>query len=212
MITPAETLLLDGRKENVDRVVSLRTRTITVVLDRLGDSFNMAAVLRTCEAHGIQEVHVVEHPTVKFSPHPQVTQGCDKWLDVYRHQTFDDCHRYLKTRGFLIWASALGEAATSLFDLHFNLPVALVFGNERNGCSPDVLAKVDARFWIPMRGFTQSFNVSVAVASTLTHALGWRAQHLGPAGDLSPLEADVLREKFYKLSLKQRGRIYGKKS
>ena len=78
-----ETFLLDGRKERIDRVVSLRTRTLTVVLDRLEDTFNMAAVLRTCEGMGLQELHVIENPEVPFHPNAKVTQGCDKWLDVH---------------------------------------------------------------------------------------------------------------------------------
>ncbi|HMK74438.1 MAG TPA: TrmH family RNA methyltransferase, partial [Myxococcaceae bacterium] len=79
-----ETLVLPPRREKIDQVVRLRTRSLVVVLDQIEDPFNMAAVLRTCEALGIQEVHVVEHPEIRFSPNSKVTQGCDKWLDIHR--------------------------------------------------------------------------------------------------------------------------------
>jgi tRNA (guanosine-2'-O-)-methyltransferase len=71
-------LLLEPRKERIERVLANRTRNLVVVLDRLEDSFNMAAVLRTCEAMGVQEVHVVRNPEVAWSPNSKVTQGCDK--------------------------------------------------------------------------------------------------------------------------------------
>ena len=82
---PAD-LLLPPRKERIDRVVAQRTRTVTVVLDRLEDSFNMAAVLRTCEGMGLQDVHVIRNPEAPFSPNARVTQGCDKWLDLHLHR------------------------------------------------------------------------------------------------------------------------------
>jgi tRNA (guanosine-2'-O-)-methyltransferase len=200
--------LYETRKERIAQVVSQRTRSLTVVLDRLEDTFNMAAVLRTCEGLGIQEVHVIENPEVPFEPHRKVTQGCDKWLDVRTYRTFDACREHLKGRGFTILASTLGEGARPLGELRFDSRVALVFGNERQGVSEDVLKGADGRFWIPMRGFVQSFNISVAVSATLTRAVLWREEHVGPGGDLTPEEASELTERFQLLSVKQRGRIY----
>ncbi len=205
-------LLLDVRKERVNQVIALRTRTLTVVLDRLEDSFNMAAVLRTCEAMGLQELHVIENPDVRFAPHAKVTQGCEKWVDVIVHPTFAACRDHLKSRGFLLWVSAREHDAQSLFSLRFDATVALVFGNERFGASPEALAGADGAFWIPMRGFTQSLNVSAATSATLTHAIRWREQHIGSQGDLTPEEAQVLQARFYLLSVKQRGRIYAASS
>ncbi|MCI0571400.1 MAG: RNA methyltransferase [Myxococcaceae bacterium] len=199
--------LFETRKERIAQVVAGRTRTLTVVLDRLEDTFNMAAVLRTCEGLGIQEVHVIENPEVPFEPHPKVTQGCDKWLDIRTYGGFADCRAHLKERGFSVWASAVGEGARSLRELRFDGRVALVFGNERKGVSDDVLAGADGLFWIPMRGFVQSFNISVAVSAALSRAVLWREEHLGPGGDLTPEEAAELTERFQLLSLKQRGRI-----
>ncbi len=81
----ASDFLLDARRERIEQVVQLRTRTLTVVLDRLEDTFNMAAILRTCEALGLQEIHVILHPQHRFSPSDKVTQGCDKWLEIHRY-------------------------------------------------------------------------------------------------------------------------------
>lgn len=203
-----ESLLLDVRKEKIDRVVEQRTRTFTVVLDRLEDSFNMAAVLRTCEAMGVQEVHVVINPEAPFLPNSRVAQGCDKWLDVKLYKSFAECREHLKGRGFALYASAIREGASSLYSMRFDSKVAIVFGNERFGVSEEVLAGVDGTFWIPMRGFSQSINISAAASACVSRVMAWREEHLGKVGDLSPEEAQELRERFYVLAVKQRKRIF----
>jgi len=203
-----ETFLLDVRKEKIDRVVEQRTRTFTVVLDRLEDSFNMAAVLRTCEAMGVQEVHVVINPEAPFLPNSRVAQGCDKWLDVKLYKSFAECRDHLKGRGFALYASAIREGASSLYSLRFDSKIAIILGNERYGVSEEVLAGVDGTFWIPMRGFSQSVNISAAASACITRAIAWREEHLGKVGDLTPEEAQALRERFYVLAVKQRKRIF----
>jgi len=202
-------LLLEPRKERIEQVLANRTRNLVVVLDRLEDSFNMAAVLRTCEAMGVQEVHVVRNPDVPWSPNSKVTQGCDKWLDLTRYDDFTSCRRALKDRGFSIQVSAVREGARSLFELKFDTKVALVFGNERFGVSEEVLSQADGFFWLPMLGFTQSLNISAAASASITRAVAWRMEHLGRHGDLSADETRALRDHFKLLSVKQRGRLYG---
>jgi tRNA (guanosine-2'-O-)-methyltransferase len=201
-------LLLEERKARIDEVVAQRTRTLVVVLDRLEDAFNMAAVLRTCEGLGVQEVHVVKNPDFPFQPNAAVTQGCDKWLDIVKHETFAACREALKARGFQIWVSAVREGAVSLFEMEFGGKVALVFGNERHGVAKEAVEQADGVFWIPMRGFTRSLNISVAAAATLTHALAWRAARGRPGGDLTPDEARELTRRFQVLSVKQRKKLY----
>ncbi|HZI10976.1 MAG TPA: RNA methyltransferase [Myxococcus sp.] len=205
-----EQFLLDVRKEKIDRVVSQRTRNFTVVLDRLEDSFNMAAVLRTCESMGVQEVHVVINPEAPFVPNSKVAQGCDKWLDVKLYKSFAECREHLKSRGFGLYASAIRDGATSLYTLRFDTKMALVFGNERRGVSDEVLSAVDGTFWIPMRGFSQSLNISAAASACISRAVAWRDEHLGGSGDLPPEEAQALRERFYVLAIKQRKRLFKK--
>ena len=205
----ADTLLLAPRREKVDAVVGRRLRGLTVVLDQLEDTFNMAAVLRSCEAFGLQDVHVVENPDVPFAPHDKVTQGCDKWLDIHRYKEL----RVLRPRlgaGHRICVSAVRDDARSVFEMEFDRPLALVFGNERTGVTPDGLAAADEAFWIPMRGFTRSLNVSAAVSATLSRAIGWRLDRGKASGDLPEAEARTLRDRFYALSVKQRKRLFGR--
>ena len=168
----------------------------------------MAAVLRTCEAFGLQEVHIIKNPETAWSPNDKVTQGCDKWLDLHRYDTFAQCKAALKQRGFQVWVSAITDKAESLFSLDFSGKMALVFGNERFGVSKEVLEGADGIFWIPMRGFTQSLNISASVSASVSRAIAWRGEHGAAAGDLSEAERTALREAFYRLSVKQRGRLY----
>ena len=205
---PAD-LLLDPRKERIEQVIANRTRNLTVVLDRLEDTFNMAAVLRTCEGMGLQDIHIVKNPEVPFQPNGSVTQGCDKWLDLHRYESFAECRAALHADGFRILVSAISPGAQSLFDLRFDGKVALVFGNERFGVTADVLEQADGTFWIPMHGFSQSLNISAAASATVTRAVSWRMEHLGAHGDLSEPERNALRDRFSQLSVKQRGKLYG---
>ncbi len=205
---PPDQFLLPQRKERIEEVLAQRTRTLTVVLDRLEDHFNMAAVLRTCEGMGIQEVHIVKNPDVPWTPNWKVTQGCDKWLDLHRYDDFASCSAALKARGFRVLVSAIREGGKSLFDLDFSPKVALVFGNERFGVSDDVLALADGTFWIPMFGFTQSFNISAAASACVSRAVAWRLEKLGKVGDLTEAETAELRDRYFRLSVKQRKRLY----
>jgi len=117
----------------------------------------------------------------------------------------------LKARGFTVLASAIREGAKSLYELKFDQKIAIVFGNERYGVSDEVLSLSDGVFWIPMHGFTQSLNISAAASASVSRAIAWRIEHLGKSGDLTEPEAAELRQRFLFLSVKQRGRVYGRK-
>ncbi len=199
--------LLPERKARIDEVVAHRTRTLTVVMEALCDPQNVNAVLRTCEAFGIQELHVVEGPMKVYDPNKKISQNADKWLDVRRWSSTRECLGHLKAEGYRIYATHLGQDSVGLADLSFAGKVALVFGNENRGVSDEAVALADANFTIPMLGFVQSFNVSVAAAITLARAVERRVAERGRHGDLTEAEALALRERFYVLAVKQRSRI-----
>jgi len=199
--------LLPERRERVDRVVASRTRTLTVVLEALCDPQNVNAVLRTCDAAGVQEVHVVEAPMKPWERNKKISQNVDKWLDVVRWRATGACLAALRERGFAVYATHLDQGSRALRDLSFQGPVALVFGNEHRGVSDEALALADASFALPMRGFARSLNVSVAAAVSLYHAVERREARPGGHGDLPAQEAAALRERFYALAVRQRTRI-----
>lgn len=199
--------LLPERRERIDRVVASRTRSLVVVLEAFCDPQNVNAVLRTCDAFGVQEVHVVEGPMKPWDRNKKISQNADKWLDVVRWRSTAECLGALRARGLRILATCLGDGAAALGALSFAEPTALVFGNEHRGVSAEARALADGRFAIPMHGFVQSLNVSVAVAVTLARAVERREAERGRHGDLGPEDAAALRERFYLLAVKQRSRI-----
>ena len=199
--------LVPARRARIDEVVAERTRSLVVVMEAFCDPQNVNAVLRTCDAFGVQEVHVVEGPMKPWDRNKKISQNADKWLDVVRWASTRDCLGALRARGLAIYATHLGEGSRGLGELPFDRPVALVFGNESRGVSEEALALADARYAIPMRGFSQSLNVSVAAAVSLAHAVERRIAARGRHGDLPEAEAAALRERFYVLAVKQRARI-----
>jgi len=199
--------LVPERRARIDEVAANRTRTLTVVMEAFCDPQNVNAVLRTCEAFGVQELHAVEGPMKPFDRNKKISQNADKWLDVHRWRSTAECLGHLRAQGFAIYVTHLGPASRALGDLSFAGKVALVFGNESRGVSDEAVRLADATYAIPMRGFVQSFNVSVAAAISLAKAVERREAERGRHGDLSEADVAALRERFYVLAVKQRARI-----
>lgn len=155
-------------------VLQRRQSDLTVVLENVHDPHNISAVLRSCEAVGIGEVHLIY--TVEERPKLSrvVAAGTLRWLDVVNHRSIEECYAALHERGFTIYATHLDDNRLELFDLDLTQPSALVFGNEQRGVSPEAVAAADATMIIPMMGMVQSLNISVACAVTLYEALRQR--------------------------------------
>jgi tRNA (guanosine-2'-O-)-methyltransferase len=202
----APDFLLPERRARIDRVIAERTRTLILVMEALADVQNVNAVLRTAEAFGVQEVHVIEGPMKAFDRNKKISKNADKWLDVVRWKSSAECLRSLKERGFAVYATHLGEGTRDLSSLSFAGPVALVFGNEHRGVSDEALALADLHYAIPMRGFSQSFNVSVAVAVSLFRAVDRRLEERAPRRPRRGRERGPAG-RFYARSVKQRTRI-----
>jgi tRNA (guanosine-2'-O-)-methyltransferase len=199
--------LVPERKARIDEVVASRTRTLTVVMEAFCDPQNVNAVLRTCEAFGIQELHAIEGPLKPYDRNKKISQNADKWLDVRRWRSTADCLAHLRAEGFAIYVTHLGPESRPLAELSFAGKAALVFGNESRGVSDEALRLADATYAIPMHGFVQSLNVSVAAAISISRAVERRVLERGRHGDLGEAEATALRERFYVLAVKQRARI-----
>jgi len=183
------------RSARMEAVLDHRTRHLAPVFERVWDPHNISACLRSAEALGIQEVHVVEADT-PFRPSKDVVQGSAKWLDIIKHKSSTECVQALKERGFTVAAGALTDDAVPLTKLDFGGPVALAFGNEHEGLSPEFMARCDVAFRIPMLGFTQSLNISVSAAVSLYHGVLERIRLLGGNGDLTEAQKDQLRDEW----------------
>lgn len=193
-------LLLDERRARIDAAVEGRLAGLRLVIENLHDPHNGAAVLRSAEAFGVQRVEVIESAEpFRFSS--TVTQGCEKWLDVVRHRDLGAAVTSLRADGFALYASVPG-APTTVEELDFSRPAAVMVGNEHEGLSAEAIAAADVRFGIPMSGMTQSLNLSVAAALIVERAATLRRRALGGAGDLRPEDALALRARFYVTSVR----------
>ena len=200
-------LFTPERQARILAVVEARLASVTVVLDRLLDPHNTAAVLRTGEGLGLCRAHIVSHEEQDALAHRRVTQDAHKWLDIELHETGAAAARALQARGFEVWAGHLDAGAVLYTALPADRPLALLFGNEHEGPSRETLAACTGTFRIPMAGFTQSFNVSVAAGMALAQAARARREHLRAAGDLSSAERVRLQERFTLLAAKLARRV-----
>jgi len=158
--------LTDARKQRFAEVLGQRTNWVTAVTEDLFDPHNISAVLRSCDGFGIQSAHIIEVNN-PYRVSPGVAKGAAKWLDIERHTDTTHALRDLKSRGFAICCTTPHTDDTTPEELPLDRPVALVFGSEGPGITDAARAEADHFVRIPMYGFTESFNISVAAALTL---------------------------------------------
>ncbi len=192
-------MVTQERREKIARVVSTRLKGLVAVCENFANPHNAAAILRTCEALGILNVYIIEE-LVPFEPSRAVTQGAEKWLKIKRFRRAEKAFPELKKEGFWIYAAMPGKGAIPVEELPVEEPLALVFGNEKEGVSKKALEFCDGTFRIPMWGFVESFNVSVAAAISLYISARRRRELLGREGDLSSQEEEALMAHYLKLS------------
>ncbi len=186
----------------IDKILNQRTRYFTVILENIFKPHNASAVLRTADCFGIQDIHIIEKEN-SYKINPYVTRGASQWVDIFKYENTNgtavkDCFRNLKSKGYQILATSPRAESLSIHDLIPDKKIALVFGNEHEGVSEEVIAEADGLVHLPMYGFTESFNISVS-ASIFLFDLLRKAQSLEiPDIFLSPIEKDVLRSKWYR--------------
>ncbi len=191
----------EARKQKIAAVLERRTRSLTVVISRLNKPHNYMAIFRSCEAMGLQDVHVVLGDGSPGKINRDITQGADKWLSVTYWSNLRTCLEALRSRGYAIYAGGLTENSKPLESHDFTRRVALLMGNELLGLDPNEMALCDGCFTLPMKGFTQSYNVSVATALALQKAEGLLEAHQ-TIERLSDEEKLALTRRWYRLSVK----------
>lgn len=186
MVTPA-------RMARIEAAARGRTRSIVPVLDGLSDPHNASAILRSAEAFGVQGVHAVPGP-YGFRAARSVEKGSSRWLDLQLHPDSATCADAVADAGYQLFIAvmdgeetpeALGERVAR------GERVAIVLGNERDGVSDAMRARATGSYRVPMRGFVESLNVSVAAATTL-YTITQRAPRLASEEDVQQLVARYL--------------------
>ncbi len=161
----------DSRRKKIDDVVAARQRGLAVVLEDIHDPHNAEAILRTCDAFGVQTVHFVFDKEKRYNPRrvgSASSGSANKWLDFAIHDSAAACADALHADGYTMVATMLDEKAESLFYGTFaEEKIALVFGNEHAGVSNAMRDRADRMIFVPMQGMVQSLNVSVTAAICL---------------------------------------------
>jgi len=154
------------RWEKIQGVVSRRSSQLSVGIEDIYDRGNASAVMRSMEAFGIYQLHLIEL-SEKFKESQRVTQGADKWLELCKWKSTRACVDHLKGEGRKIYVTHLDPQARALEEISVDKPFTIFFGNEKKGASQELLQLADETVFIPMKGFVQSFNISVAAAIAL---------------------------------------------
>ena len=195
------------RRARIDAVIARRAASLVTVVDGIVNAGNVSAVMRSAEAMGVLPFHVVTGDE-NYKHSQRTSQGAEKWLDVWRWSERRACAEYLKEKGIRLVAMHVDASAVPINAVDLSQPTAFIFGNERDGISPELLKASDERCVIPMEGFTQSFNISVAAAVSLYHARRARGER---HADLTDDQAVRLRAGYYLRSVSRAEEILRRK-
>ncbi|MCX6140612.1 MAG: RNA methyltransferase [Candidatus Kapabacteria bacterium] len=172
---PSPENITPERKARIERVLHRRQPTLTVVFENVQDPHNISAVIRSCDAVGVLEVHGIYAGLNEFPILGEKSSAsARKWVGVNLHHSVDDCYSILRHKGFRIFTTHMSSDAVNLHDIDLTQPVALVFGNEHAGVTEEARTKADGNFLVPQVGMIQSLNISVACAVTLYEAMRQR--------------------------------------
>lgn len=204
LITYLEGFVTEKRKNTFKNILLNRTRHFTVVLEDIFQQHNSSAVIRSCDVFGIQDIHIIENKyQSKVSRH--VAKGSQKWLNLNNYKedknNTKDCLTRLKNEGYQIIATSPHNNTCTLHDLDISKKSAFIFGVEKSGVSEEVLINSDEILTIPMVGFTESLNISVAAAIILENLTN-KLRNSNYEWRLSEKEQEIIYANWLEKSIK----------
>lgn len=181
------------RSTRLTEVLNKRQPGLTVVLENVHDPHNISAVMRTCDAVGIQDIYILNNNIDKHEKWgSKSSSSADKWLSIYQFTNTIECFAALRMHFDKIFTTQLSNDAQGMYELDFTQKVALVFGNEHGGITEETIAMADGNFIIPQVGIIKSLNISVACAVTLYEA--YRQKHIAGHYNERQLKKDSLEK------------------
>ena len=198
--------ITEERKEVLLRTVSQRTHYMRIMTENMFHPQNASAIMRHCEAFGVQQIHTVED-RCKFDPSVNIVRGTQKWVDVEHHDNTKEALAALKAEGYRIVATTPHRCSSTpeTFDVTKG-KFALVFGTEHAGISDEVIEAADEFLMIPMCGMVESLNVS-ASAAILIYMLSERIRQQTNDWQLGDSEALKLLTRWTMSSVRDYERI-----
>lgn len=200
---------LEERVSLMREKVADRTRYLTVCLENIYQPQNASAVLRSAEAFGVQDIHIIEN-IHEYSVNPDIALGTDKWINMPRYTSTAQCIQQLKSNGYRIVATIPEKGATSLenFDMAKG-KFALFFGTEQTGLTQYAINHADEFLYVPMCGFVESLNISVSAAITM-YTLTTRLRNSNIGWQLSKAEGNEILLDWLKKSVRASDKILKK--
>lgn len=186
------------RRQRIQSVLAHRQNDLTVVLENVFDPHNISAVMRSCDAVGVQEIYVLTNRIPRHKKWgARSSSSAAKWLTIHQFEDPAECFSALRKKYSRILTTHLSSDAVSLYSTDLTQSTALVFGNEHTGVSDEIRALADGNFIIPQVGMIQSLNISVACAVALYEACRQKtaAGHYA-AQKLTPDEYAALRKQW----------------
>lgn len=202
MIEAMRPYLTEPRRERIEAVLRGRLRGLEVAIEQPYDPHNAAAVVRSAEALGAWTVHVIA-ASERILRAPGTTTGTHNWIDTRHHRGLDEFLLIQREAGMLL-AGACVDATHMLDELPVDRPICLLFGNEHAGLSAAAQAACEVRFRIPIYGFAESYNLSVAAALSLYATSSRIRARLGADGDLDDATRELERARYYLRSIDER--------
>lgn len=197
---PAE-LIRAERRARVRAMLTRRLGSVVGIVEAVHRRHNTSAILRSCEAFGVHEVHMVTGP---FRPAKGAARGAERWLELHRHEHITPCIEALQARGFRVYVADLADDAVTPDTLPVDGPVAVLFGSEMDGVSDEARAAADGAVIVPMSGLTASLNVSAAAACILQRVTTRRRARFDGPGDLDVARQDAFYEAWIGRELEAR--------
>ena len=204
------TFMTEERFSLFQRTLAMRTSYVTILTENTFHPHNAAALIRHCEAFGVQRMHTIE-TRCQFDPSQNISRGSDRWLNLVRHSSTSEALSALKAEGYrLVATTPHRESCTpETFDVERG-KFALIFGTEHAGISDEAMAAADEYLRIPMCGMVESLNVS-ASAAILIYQLTQRVRERVAGWQLTEEEQTRLLYDWTRLSVKDAGRILERK-
>ena len=196
------------RYQKIQQALARRQPDLTVLTEYVHKPHNLAAIIRTCDAVGIFEIHTV-NVVKKVISYKRVARGCDKWVNVYAHSDMKTAVDYLKRKKFKIYAAHFTDDAQDYRQIDYTQPMTILLGSEKWGVSQETATLADGNIIIPMMGMVSSLNVSVAAGIILFEAQRQRLD----AGlyDRFRLDPKIYQQMIFEYSYPEIADIYQKK-
>lgn len=162
----------DYKYVDIDSLL-LKENPLLVILDHLEDPHNFGAIIRTCEAAGVDGIIIPKNRTVEVNSTVMRTSvGALDNVKIVQVTNLKNTINYLKKQGF--WIVGTDMDGTDYTKIDYTGKMAIVTGSEGFGMSRIVRESCDFIATIPMKGKVNSLNASVATAIVIYEAIKGR--------------------------------------